>query len=176
MIELNLPGESELDSKDKIRDLYKKYAGLIYYTATQLTDDKNEAEDILQETFVRIISKIDIIRTDNDREVAAFIYKVTRFCGIDYLRKKKNVLLLDDIPRQDNFSDGEMLVDAVYIKEVAEIIRNMDEMYSVPLQLKADGYRIEEIAQLLGLTPENVKVRIHRGRKMIKDRLEGGYE
>ncbi len=174
MIAIYLSAITDEEEKSKFMMLYDKYAGLMYYTARQLTDDENKAADIVHETFIRIISKLDIIRTENDNETTALIYKMTRYCGIDYLRKEKNMLLLDDVQTyEENTADDNVMVDTVYIKEIMKIIKEMDEMYSVPLQLKADGYKTDEIAALLGISKENVKVRIHRARKIVKERLEG---
>ena len=89
MIAIYLSAITDEEEKSKFMMLYDKYAGLMYYTARQLTDDENKAADIVHETFIRIISKLDIIRTENGNETTALIYKMTRYCGIDYLRKEK---------------------------------------------------------------------------------------
>ena len=66
----------------------------------------------------------------------------------------------------------DIMVDTVYINDIMAIIADMDPMYGIPLQLKTEGYTISEIASFLGITAENVKVRIHRARKILKDKLE----
>ena len=160
------------EKNNKFRKLYDKYVGFVYYTARQFTGEQSEAEDIVQETFLKIFNKMDIIRTDTEYETTAFIYKITRYSSIDYLRKKSNTVFLDDLQREEEIAIDSTMVDVIYIKDIMKIINTMDDMYSVPLQLKIDGYKIDEIADLLGITKENVKIRIHRARKMIKDRLE----
>lgn len=160
--------------KSRFRQIYDKYGGLMYYVAKQLTDSQQEAEDIVHETFLRIIDNLDIIRAENEEETKSLIYTMTRYCGIDYLRKNKKELLIDDLSSEeiiDNEADADIMIDTVYIKDIMEIIRNMDEMYSTPLQMKIDGYTTNEIASFLGITAENVKVRIHRARKILKERL-----
>ena len=173
MIIIYLSAIEDEKEKSKFMKLYDKYSGLMYYTARQLTNDESKVADIVHETFMHIINRLDIIRTENDNETAALIYKMTCYCGVDYLRKEKNILLLDDIQEfQEDIVRETTVVETVYIKEIMRIIKEMDEMYSVPLKLKVDGYKIEEIANLLGISKENVKVRIHRARKIVKDRLE----
>lgn len=169
-----IPDEKQ---KGRFRSLYDKYAGLMLYAAKQLTDDDKIAEDIVHETFLRIIDKIDIIRTETEDETTAFIYTLTRYCGVDYLRKNKMMPLADDDNTLEYYTtahdEEQRMIDAVYINDIVEIIEKMDEKYSMPLQLKVNGYKISEIAQLLNISEETVKVRIHRARKMIIERLEG---
>jgi len=160
--------------KSRFRKFYNKYIGLMYYVATQLTDVHSEAEDIVHETFLRLISNFDLIRTENEKETTSLVYTVTRYCGIDWLRKNKRELLIDDLPSEE-FADEtapDIMVDTVYINDIMAIIADMDPMYAIPLQLKTEGYTISEIASFLGITAENVKVRIHRARKILKDKLE----
>lgn len=48
----------------------------------------------------------------------------------------------------------------------------MNENYKTPLLLKVQGYKVSEIADFLNISPENVKVRLHRARKIILTGLE----
>ena len=52
------------------------------------------------------------------------------------------------------------------------LVQSMDEKYKTPLLLKVQGYKVSEIADFLNISPGNVKVRLHRARKIILTGLE----
>ncbi len=160
--------------KSRFRLFYEKYIGLINYGAGQLTSNPAEREDIVHETFLRIISQFGSIRTDNEKETVSLVYTITKYCGIDYLRKNRKELYLEDLTQEEipeQIANEEFMVDKVYINNIVEAIDRMDPMYSIPLQLKTDGYTIDEIAVFLGITQQSAKVRIHRARKILKQEL-----
>lgn len=67
-------------------------------------------------------------------------------------------------------------IDALSFEELIAMVSQMDDRYRAPLELKLQGYQVKEIATILNITQENVKVRIFRARKMILDKLESYHE
>ena len=174
MLLVYLSAIEDSQKKSRFKLFYEKYSGLIYYAAGKVTENPTEREDIVHETFLRIISQFDTIRTENEKETISLVYTITKYCGVDYLRKNRKELLIDDLPQEEiawEESDADFMIDKVYISDIVKAITEMNPMYSIPLQLKTDGYTIEEIAVFLGISQQNVKVRIHRARKMLKREL-----
>lgn len=176
MLLIYLSAIEDRREKSRFRLFYEKYAGLVYYTARQLTDNPTEIEDIVHETFLRLISQFASVRTENEKETISLVYTITKYCAIDYLRKNRRELYLEELPKDEILAqetDEDFMIDKMYINNIMDAIEKMDPMYAVPLQLKTDGYILKEIAAFLDITEENAKVRIHRARKMLKKELEG---
>ena len=166
------------DSQDKsrFRLFYEKYIGLVYYTARQYTANTIEIEDIVHETFLRIISQFSAVRTENEKETISLVCTITKYCAIDYLRKNRKELYLEELLKDEilvHETDEDFVLDKMYINNIMDAIEKMDPFYAVPLQLKTDGYTIKEISAFLNITEQNAKVRIHRARKILKQKLEG---
>ena len=88
--------------------------------------------------------------------------------GISVANLYYNQPLLNMIKEELNVSD--------FLSNMIAMVSQMDDRYRAPLELKLQGYQVKEIATILNITQENVKVRIFRARKMILDKLESYHE
>lgn len=143
-------------------------------TAHSLARNHMDAEDIAQDVFLKIINNIDTIQTENPLRLRALIIQMTKFASIDLLRKKKHKENPNDL-----INDWEQfpavttdIEECVFSHELINMAVNfvsqMDEKYRAPLTLAVLGYRIKEIASLLGMSEANTKVRISRARHMLR--------
>lgn len=64
------------------------------------------------------------------------------------------------------------VLDKIDYENMLLLVQSMDEKYKTPLLLKVQGYKVSEIADFLNISPGNVKVRLHRARKIILTGLE----
>ena len=156
------------EQKSKFQMIYENYTGQILQTAHSLARNYMDAEDIAQDVFLKIINNIDTIQTENPLRLRALIIQMTKFASIDLLRKKKH----KENPN-DSINDWEQfpavttdIEECVFSHELINMAVNfvsqMDEKYRAPLTLAVLGYRIKEIASLLGISEANTKVRISR--------------
>ena len=158
--------------RDKFEMLYDKYRGLMYYEASRIIMDPELAEDAVHETFLHLIKIIDLIRVDNTKELASFISIVTRNRTIDYLRRisrqrgseQQYAEELAELPAED---PERIALDEMVLQQAIENFKALSDDYRTPLELKAQGYKIEEIARFMAISPQAVKVRIHRARKKL---------
>lgn len=167
--------------RDKFEKIYTKYAGLMFHEAYAMSRDHYLAEDIVHETFLNLVRIIDDVRVENGKELTGFIRTVTRNKTVDYLRKRNRECPVSEevlwMEKDDGKNDPEtVLMDKQALERVKAQIANLNETYRAPLYLKMKGYKIEEIARILELTPANVKVRLHRARKMVLTSLEDKNE
>ena len=162
------------EQKSKFQMIYENYTGQILQTAHSLARNYMDAEDIAQDVFLKIINNIDTIQTENPLRLRALIIQMTKFASIDLLRKKKH----KENPN-DSINDWEQfpavttdIEECVFSHELINMAVNfvsqMDEKYRAPLTLAVLGYRIKEIASLLGISEANTKVRISRARHMLR--------
>lgn len=114
-------------------------------------------------------------------ELKGFLWILTRHKAVDFLRKNGRVQPADDEVLENSIdsyqSDPEMIAldNLQYEKLVSKMI-SLKEIYQTPLMLRVKGYKIDEIAHLLDLSAETVKVRLFRARKMLLSELEASHE
>jgi RNA polymerase sigma-70 factor (ECF subfamily) len=163
--------------KSKVEKLYYDYRNDMLYTALAIVKDHSQAEDIVQLAFIRIIKHIGRISSIPADEVKGYVIYIVKNLSLDYLRKQKkdNTISYESI--EFTVDDGRPLENIAMLdldlNTVKEKLREMDEKYSLPLILK---YTLEfshaEIADLLDISVENVKVRCHRGRKKLIEAIK----
>ncbi|MHB0999286.1 MAG: RNA polymerase sigma factor [Armatimonadota bacterium] len=151
--------------------------------ARYFTDD--EAEDIAQNVWLKIWSKYECLKdVDN---FFAWIFQVTRFQCIDYLRK--NSLKKEKV--SISYEENHELIDALYncnttdemiVKsETTEVLKKyiyeLNEIYSIPMTLYYfEDFSLSEVAQYLGLPVSTIKWRLYIGRQLMKKTLlKGGF-
>ncbi len=149
------------------------------------TKNPSDAEEILQDTLLRVIRKIDTFRQQSD--IWPWMKRIAVNNSIMWLRKHRRYreIQLDDwMPRFRE--DGELTYpifgwsgdpEEVYLnRELAaqlyEAIQSLPFQYRAPLVLRdIDGYPIRQIASLLGLKEATTKTRIHRARLFLREKL-----
>ena len=123
------------------------------------------AADLAQEVFLHAWTMIGTLR-----EPAAFggwIAAIARRRAIDYFRRRPLEVELDD--RHASRDAPDVTLEAA---EAVAAIRDLPEAYRETLLLRlVEGCSGREIAELCGLTPESVRVNLHRGFKLLRERL-----
>ena len=160
----------------KFERIYTKYRGLMFYTANSVLQDSYLAEDAVHETFLDIIRIIDSIRATNKKELSQFLRIMTHHKAVDMVRKCSTQKKCDneiDSSCSSKIDTAEAIViDKIQYENMLSLVQSMDEKYKTPLLLKIQGYKISENADFLNISAGNVKVRLHRARKIILVGLE----
>lgn len=151
--------------------LFQEYSDVIYRLALYKTNDIDTAEEITQETFLRLWKHIE-----SDKEIdnpKSYLYQITRNLVIDYYRKKKDTsldnLIEEGFEPSNQTTKQETLTDIHLLRSV---IDNLDEMYREPIYLKyIEGYKVKEIARIMEVSENVVSVRISRGKQQLQERF-----
>jgi len=144
----------------------------LYYYALQLTENRNDARDLVQETSYKALKNQN--RLLNDKNLRAWLYTILRNTYINLLRSGHNrqmtIVTLDPEQQLLNTScSSEELPDELFMKkELHEIIGFLPIVYSEPLQMLISGYSYKEISEKMQIPIGTVKSRIHLGKKKIK--------
>ena len=162
------------DYRKYVEHLYDEYKNMMYRTAMGIVKDQAQAEDIVQFAFVRIIRHIEKLRNLSGDEVRGYITLIIRNLAVDNLRKrrKENVVPIESVqyPAEGKDSLEDVAMANLELGRVKLNLKIMDEKYSLPLIMKYSlGFSHSEIAEILGISVENVKVRCHRGKRMLMD-------
>ncbi len=132
-------------------------------------DDPEDAEDILQEVFLRIHCRLDTVR-DLDR-LESWVYQIARNCIIDAYRKRSPTIELPEtleIATEDEPAEDDAHASlAPYIHELVEAL---PEPYRQALILtEFEGLSQKEMAQRLGISVSGAKSRVQRARYQIRE-------
>ena len=147
----------------------------IYNTALGIVQSHHDAEDVMQETLIKIFSNIHKFKGDS--KFSTWVYAIAVNAAKDHLRKKKSVVSFDPAEHQQFLEDGgQEVVDQVVAGETMGEIRSameqLKEEMKVPLVLRdIEELSYEEIAKILGLSLGTVKSRIFRGREKLREIL-----
>jgi len=153
----------------RTEQIYKNFADELLYFIKKRADNISDAEDILQDVFIKIHSSIDSLQ--NETKLRAWIFQIARNTIIDHYRKIKpadnNLPELVLNGENDDESPKKQLADSI-----REMIDDLPEKYSKVLCLKeCYGYTQKEVSEKLELSYSGTKSRIQRGRDLLRDSL-----
>ena len=164
-------GEDTFDPDYFMYDLVQLQEQLFYY-ALQLTEDREDALDLVQETSFKALKNRN--RLHNNDHIRAWLYTILKNTYINYLRSSHFRQLIHDTDELYNHSvkSGEgidaMPDEQLINKELHEIISLLPGNYAKPILLFLAGYSYKEIAHKIKIPIGTVKSRIHLGKKQIR--------
>ncbi len=156
----------------KFRSLVKSHENRVYTLAVYLLRDRSEAEDVAQETYLKLWNNLDTI--DMER-AGAWLMKVTRNACLDRLRKRRPQTELSDHHLGTDQVQGpaDTLEQAQLGNWLRSAIGNLKEPYRslvVLRDVQQNSYR--EVALSLELSLDQVKVYLHRARRQLRENLQ----
>ena len=140
-----------------------------------LVRDESVADDLIQETFIKIQENLNTVR--DPEKISSWIFRIAYHLCQDHFRSLKKSSTREEI------HDGLVNLEATPIQkkleqeEMSRCVQDQlnllpESMRSVLIFADVMDFTHQEIADILGLTVENVKVRVHRARKKMKDILK----
>ncbi|OXS59335.1 RNA polymerase sigma factor SigW [Cohnella sp. CIP 111063] len=164
----------------EIVDMYKDK---LYHLAFRMTGNRQEAEDVVQETFLRVYKNLD--RYDENQKFSTWIYRIATNLCIDRLRKRRAVYSLDAessdhegldgyamLPSDDRTPESELLLSETQ-RLIQESIATLPIKYkSVMILRYLQDLSLQEISDVLDMPVTTVKTRVHRGREFLRKKLE----
>lgn len=148
--------------------LYKLYSRAMYNTAFRIVKNEQDAEDILQESFVSAFKNLGAF--SNNSTFGAWLKKIVVNKAINYLRKKHiQVFSLEESVHDSVESEEDDLTPQGYtITAVKEAIHKLPEGYRLVLTLYLlEGYDHQEIADILKITVSTSKSQYNRAKKKL---------
>lgn len=147
----------------------------LFKMSLRITQNKEEAEDIVQETLIRLWnerSKWQLISN-----IVSYSMTICRNLSLDYLRHKENQNITLNSSLHDCADSMPMPDEALQNDErqasVAKIINNLPEKQRTVVQLRdIEGMSYKEIAGILEISESDVKVTLYRAREVLRKRLE----
>jgi RNA polymerase sigma factor (sigma-70 family) len=143
--------------------------------AVTLTRDLESAKDLLQETFYRALANKEKYNVGTN--IKAWLYTIMRNIFINDYRKKVKQQTILDYSTNDFLLDNNQLsvannaVVSLQLKEIKNELHKLPAIFKNPFMLYFEGYKYNEIADMLHEPLGTIKSRIHFARKLLKEHL-----
>ena len=144
----------------------------LFRFANRLLENREEAEDMVQEAFIKLWNRRD--KLDEYRSVEALAMVTTRNLCLDKLKRKKiTIEKIENLKDEMTDSQQDQKTDlSEIVHKIHQIIQNLPEQQRSIIQLRdIEGYDFEEITELLDMNENAVRVSLSRARKKIRESL-----
>jgi RNA polymerase sigma factor (sigma-70 family) len=143
--------------------------------AINLTRDTEAANDLCQETMYKALANQE--KYNNGTNIKAWLFTIMRNIFINnYRRKAKQKTILDSTPNDFLINMKQATVpngaeSGMRVKEIQKAVTQLPEIFKTPFLLYFDGYKYNEIADVLHEPLGTIKSRIHFARKLLKEQI-----
>ena len=172
-------------AKDAFESEALSYIDALYRTALRMTRSEADAEDLVQETYIRALRFREQFTPGTN--LKAWLFRILTNTFINAYRKRSRqpqTAELDDVDEfslyrrmsretpGSNSSDPEKeFLDGIVSSEVKEALAALPEKFRTTVLLDVEGFSYKEIAEMVGVPIGTVMSRLHRGRKFLQQRL-----
>lgn len=158
--------------------LVERYRNYVFTLVLRFTDNREDAEELAQDIFVKAYRSLADFRGAS--KFSTWLYTIVHNTCISFLRKKKidmvSIDLLNTQVRLENQGSGfranrvEQRSKHVLVNEAIGLLSPADHQV-ISLFYKGEQ-SLEEIGRIMGLEPNTVKVKLHRARQRLKEKME----
>ena len=153
-----------------VQELMNMYKNNVYAAAFSICKNASDAEDVVQDTFLKYYMTRK--NFDSEQHIRAWLLRVA-------INKAKNIQASfwyrNGVPLEDYIET--LSFETPESRDLFEEVMKLPEKYRVVVHLfYYEDYSVKEIANILKISESNIKVRLSRGRAMLKDALKEGWE
>jgi RNA polymerase sigma factor (sigma-70 family) len=159
-------------------ELVSRYQNYVFTLVLRFTENREDAEEVSQDVFVKTYRSLADFRGDS--KFSTWLYTIARTTCITFLRKKKlettsidnekTLLQLENKESSFNANVVEQKSRTAMVNEAIKLL-SPDDAQIITLFYKAEQ-SLEEIGNILGMEPNTIKVKLHRARQRLKDKME----
>jgi len=180
-----LIGAINAGETDRFYELVQRYQQALFNFGLRICGQAADAEDMVQDTFLNVFKYLNTFRFET--QFKNWLYRIAMSVCVKRRRRSKfapeSELSLDEfLPGDEQVVDDvpawareplDRLLDEELARRIEDAILALPESYRPVLVLRdLEGFSTEETAQILNLTPGNVKVRLHRARLFVREQLK----
>ncbi len=151
--------------------LYKQFSSKMLGVCLRYATDKMEAEDMLQNGFIKVFQKIEDYRNEGSFE--GWVRRIMIHSSIEYYRKHHKMMQVVELDDAENTSSVNSLAIAnLAAKDLLLLIQQLAPGYRIVFNLYAiEGYSHKEIAAITGITEGASKSQLSRARAVLKEQV-----
>ncbi|SEL35047.1 RNA polymerase sigma-70 factor, ECF subfamily [Maribacter orientalis] len=173
MFQSNVVEKCKANDRSAQLQLYRKYCDGMFIVAMRFVKNTDDAEDVLQESFIKAFQKLHQFK--GDVTFGAWLKRIVINKSIDFLKsKKENVVSLDEgymqvVEDDDNWN----VPSTINIEQVRNAIDDLQSKYKyVVLMYLLEGFDHQEISQVLNISESACRTRLLRGKGHLKELLK----
>lgn len=163
---------------DAFRAIMKAHNQRLYRIARGVVRNDSEAEDIVQEAYVRAFASLGAFRGDSS--LATWLSRIVINEALGRLRKRRRTVAMPEpqaeiiqFPLNPSDDPERTMAQRQILKLVERATDSLPDVYRTVFVARViEGLSIEETADLLGVRPETVKTRLHRARALVRKALD----
>lgn len=154
--------------------IYKKFYGYLMAIALRYVKDEMEAEDIVNESFIKIFRKLPEFCFDKDETIAekmlkSWMGRITANTSIDKLRTKKDTVAIDDLNEADLKKHTVTVATTLEENDILNLLNDLPTIQKSIFNLyEIDGYSHEEIGEMLNIPVSTSRTYLTRAKAKLR--------
>ena len=159
--------------KPACRELYDSYAGRLLALSTRYTGSQDAAEDVLQDSFIKVFSSIGTFRYKGEGSLYAWIRRIVINRSLDWLRsqKRNGMVPIDEARSSSEIEEKD--IGPIPEGVLARMVEELPDGYRTVFNLFAiDGYSHREIGRMLGIKEKSSSSQYFRARALLADKIK----
>ena len=170
--ERNIINQLQTEDRRAISEFIDTYGKFMYNVAFRILGQVPDAEEATQDAVLKVLKNLQSF--DQHSSLKAWCYTIAYRTAIDYKRKVKNhqdITKVDHLISQYNTEEKAEIADQKFqINSMMKILD--DESKAIITMYYLEEKKIKEITEFTGLTVSNVKIKLHRARKLMAETLK----
>jgi RNA polymerase sigma factor (sigma-70 family) len=153
-------------------ELYRLYSSAMYNTSLRIVRDPDDAEDVMQEAFLKAFSRIGTYR--KEVSFGAWLKRIVVNKSLDFLRLRRESISLEDVGEYEEIPEDDhgTMEYAYSADDIRKAIHTLPEGYRIVLSLiLLEGYDHEEVSEILQITNATSRTQYHRAKKRLAELL-----
>lgn len=149
-------------------ELYKRFSPRMYAVCLRYAGSSEEAEDILQEGFIKVFKKIDSFRGDGSFE--GWMRRIFVNTAIEHFRRKRYLMPVTE--KEENSMEGKYssALDDLGAKDIMALVQELSPGYRTVFNMYVvEGYTHKEIADILGISEGTSKSQLSRAKVILQE-------
>ncbi len=174
-VELDILLEGCKRGKPKSQEaLYKRFAAAMYGICLQYASNEEDAQDIMQEGFVKVFRKLDQLK--NPAAFPGWIRRVMVNTALEKYRSQVHLQRIDDVIEEADTAMDNEIFENLTCQELVGVIQTLTPKYRMVFNLFAiEGYSHKEISDELGISVGTSKSNLSRARAILQDKIRRIY-
>ena len=150
--------------------LYRALAPKMLAVCMRYANDRDEAQDILQEGFIKMFNNVHKFRGDGNLE--GWIRRIMVHTAISRYRKLKPMVLVEDMAEEGAISSAAHNANNLEVNDLMKLVQQLPQVYRSVFNMYAvEGYSHQEIGNKLGITELLSRTTLYRARNILKEKL-----